>query len=129
LEHAHSDVPGRPGIVHRDVSPSNVLISTAGEVKLTDFGIARATSGRGRTATGIIKGKVPYMPPEYIERSQFDPRGDLFSLGVMLYEALAGQRPFDGHSDIDTIRRIVAGHHTHLGALVQSTPAQLVQCV
>ncbi len=129
LEHAHSDAPGRPSVVHRDVSPSNVLVSTNGEVKLTDFGIARATSGRGRTATGIIKGKVPYMPPEYIERSQFDPRGDLFSLGVMLYEALAGQRPFDGHSDIDTIRRIVAGHHTHLGALAQGTPAPLLQCV
>lgn len=129
LEHAHSDAPGRPSVVHRDVSPSNVLISTAGEVKLTDFGIARATRGRGRTATGIIKGKVPYMPPEYIERSQFDARGDLFSLGVMLYEALAGQRPFDGHSDIDTIRRIVAGQHQHLGALAQGAPAHLVQCV
>jgi eukaryotic-like serine/threonine-protein kinase len=129
LEHAHSDAPGRPSVVHRDVSPSNVLISSAGEVKLTDFGIARATSGRGRTATGIIKGKVPYMPPEYIEHSSFDARGDLFSLGVMLYEALAGQRPFDGHSDIDTIRRIVAGQHTHLGALVQGAPAQLVQCL
>lgn len=129
LEHAHSDAPGRPSVVHRDVSPSNVLVSTAGEVKLTDFGIARATTGRGRTATGIIKGKVPYMPPEYIERSMFDPRGDLFSLGVMLYEALAGQRPFDGHSDIDTIRRIVAGQHTHLGALAQGAPAHLVQCV
>jgi serine/threonine protein kinase len=129
LEHAHSDAPGRPSVVHRDVSPSNVLISSAGEVKLTDFGIARATSGRGRTATGIIKGKVPYMPPEYIERSSFDARGDLFSLGVMLYEAIAGQRPFDGHSDIDTIRRIVAGQHAHLGALVQGAPAQLVQCI
>jgi serine/threonine protein kinase len=129
LEHAHSDAPGRPSVVHRDVSPSNVLISTAGEVKLTDFGIARATSGRGRTATGIIKGKVPYMPPEYIERSTFDPRGDLFSLGVMLYEAMAGQRPFDGHSDIDTIRRIVAGQHAHLGSVIQGAPAHLVQCV
>jgi serine/threonine protein kinase len=129
LEHAHSDAPGRPSVVHRDVSPSNVLVSTAGEVKLTDFGIARATSGRGRTATGIIKGKVPYMPPEYIERSQFDPRGDLFSLGVMMYEVLAGQRPFDGHSDIDTIRRIVAGHHVHLGGLVQGAPPQLIQCI
>lgn len=129
LEHAHSDAPGRASVVHRDVSPSNVLISTAGEVKLTDFGIARATSGRGRTATGIIKGKVPYMPPEYIDRSAFDPRGDLFSLGVMMYEALAGQRPFDGHSDIDTIRRIVAGTHAHLGAVIQGVPAHLVQCV
>lgn len=129
LEHAHSESPDRIAVVHRDVSPSNVLISTAGEVKLTDFGIARATSGRQRTATGIIKGKVPYMPPEYIEHGVFDPRGDLFSLGVLLYEMLAGARPFDGHSDLDTIRRIVAGQHAHLGTLTRGAPPHLVQCI
>jgi serine/threonine protein kinase len=129
LEHAHSEAPGRSAVVHRDVSPSNVLISSAGEVKLTDFGIARATGGRQRTATGIIKGKVPYMPPEYIEHGSFEPRGDLFSLGVLLYEVLGGVRPFDGHSDLDTIRRIVAGQRAHLGTLARGASPQLVQCI
>lgn len=129
LDHAHAGGSDRPAVVHRDVSPSNVLISSGGEVKLTDFGIARSAAGRQRTATGIIKGKVPYMPPEYIEHGVFDPRGDLFSLGVMIYEMLAGSRPFDGHSDLDTIRRIVAGHHTHLGAMTRGAPPQLVQWV
>ncbi|HEX6242933.1 MAG TPA: serine/threonine-protein kinase, partial [Polyangiales bacterium] len=129
LEHAHTAAPGRIAVVHRDVSPSNVLISCAGEVKLTDFGIARATSGRQRTATGIIKGKVPYMPPEYIEHGTFDPRGDLFSLGVLLYEVLGGVRPFDGHSDLDTIRRIVAGQRAHIGSLARGASPQLLQCI
>jgi serine/threonine protein kinase len=129
LEHAHADDLGRPKLVHRDISPSNVLVSRAGEVKLTDFGIARPSGGAQRTATGVIKGKVPYMPPEYIERGLFDERGDLFSLGVMLYELLAGQRPFDGNNDLDTIRRILAGSHTPLQTLAPHAPQALIGCV
>jgi serine/threonine protein kinase len=129
LEHAHGADEGRPAVVHRDISPSNVLVSRAGEVKLTDFGIARAIGGRHRTATGVIKGKVPYMPPEYIERGVFDQRGDLFSLGVLLYELLTGVRPYDGDTDLDTIRRIMAGVHTPLATLAPDTPPQLAECV
>jgi serine/threonine protein kinase len=129
LEHAHGADEGRPAVVHRDISPSNVLISRAGEVKLTDFGIARAIGGAHRTATGVIKGKVPYMPPEYIERGIFDQRGDLFSLGVLLYELLTGLRPYDGDSDLDTIRRIVAGVHQPVTTLAPDTPPQLAECI
>jgi serine/threonine protein kinase len=126
LEHAHA---GPTPVVHRDLSPSNTLISCAGEVKLTDFGIARALDGHRLTATGVIKGKVPYLPPEYIEHGRFDQRSDLFALGVLLFELLAGERPFDGESEIDTIRRIVAAEGKSLTALAPRTPPGLVACV
>ena len=72
--------------MHRDVSPSNVLVSRAGEVKLADFGIARADTTASHTRTGIVRGKVPYMAPEYARTGRFDARADLFSLGVLLHE-------------------------------------------
>ncbi len=126
LEYAHAADDGRARVVHRDLSPSNVLVSRAGEVKLTDFGIARVVGGAPRTATGVIKGKVPYMPPEYIEGSRFDERGDLFALGVLLFELLHGERPFDGESDLDTLRRIVAGERRRFRA---KAPTPLIQCI
>ena len=129
LEHAHGEGPDREPVVHRDVSPSNVLVSPAGEVKLTDFGIARALGGIHLTSTGVIKGKVPYLPPEYIERGKFDQRSDLFSLGVLLFELLTGERPFDGESDLDTVRRIVSGERTHLSDLAPHVPHSLGECV
>jgi len=129
LHYAHAGENARPTVVHRDISPSNVLVSLAGEVKLVDFGIAKALGGTHLTATGVIKGKVPYLPPEYIERAEFDPRGDLFSLGVTLFEALAGTRPFDGDSDFDTIRRIVAGQRRSLRDFRSDVPDELAACV
>lgn len=118
LEHAHTPDGSRGTIVHRDLSPSNVLISRAGEVKLTDFGIARVLGSQLRTASGVIKGKVPYMPPEYIASGRFDTRGDLFALGVLLFELVHGERPFDGESEIDTLRKIVAGERRPFTARV-----------
>jgi serine/threonine protein kinase len=126
LQHAHAADEGRAPVVHRDLSPSNVLISRAGEIKLTDFGIARAIGGSHRTASGVIKGKIPYMPPEYVEGGRFDARGDLFALGVLIYELLHGRRPFDGDSELDTLRRIAAGERRPFEA---SAPAALVTCV
>ena len=114
LEYAHGSDGGRAQVIHRDISPSNVLVSTAGEVKLTDFGIARVAGAGHRTATGVIKGKIPYMPPEYIEHGRFDERGDLFALGVLMFELLSRERPFDGESELDTLRRIVAGERRPL---------------
>lgn len=126
LEHAHASDEGRAPVVHRDLSPSNVLLSRAGEIKLTDFGIARAIGGSHRTASGVIKGKIPYMPPEYVEGGRFDARGDLFALGVLIYELLHGRRPFDGDSELDTLRKIAAGERRPFEA---SAPPALVACV
>jgi serine/threonine protein kinase len=129
LEHAHRGGQSHSPIVHRDLSPSNVLASRAGEIKLTDFGIARALGQTSHTAAGVIKGKVPYLPPEYVERGTFDAQSDLFSLGVMLFELLAGERPFDGDGEFDTVRRIVSGDRPALRPLAPDAPEGLVTCI
>ena len=106
-------------VVHRDVSPANVLVSADGGVKLADFGIARAvTTDRHRTRTGIVKGKVPYMAPEQALGQRVDNRADLFSLGVVLYECLALERPYQGSNDLDTLQRAIKGTHRHIAELV-----------
>ena len=99
------------GVVHRDVSPSNILLSLAGEVKLTGFGIAKAFGSPGLTRSGAVKGKVPYIAPEYARTGLADPRADLFSLGVTLYELLVGERPFRGRNDVEILERIIRGEH------------------
>jgi serine/threonine protein kinase len=96
------------GVVHRDVTPSNVLLGADGSVRITDFGVAKANRyfARTRTTTGVLKGKVPYMSPEYANAKPVDARSDLYSLGVVLYEMLAGVRPFDSESDVMILRKI-----------------------
>ena len=108
LDHAHNlcDDAGKPlGIIHRDVSPSNVIVSNSGTVKLIDFGIAKAANSDVRTQTGMIKGKFGYIAPEYLT-GQLDPRGDLFGAGVIAHELLAGRPLFLGRNDFDTLSRI-----------------------
>jgi len=88
-------------VVHRDITPSNILVSFDGAIKLVDFGIARVETGvtRPHTSSGQIKGKIPYMSPEQCCARPLDGRADLFSLGVVLYELTTGARPFDRHSE------------------------------
>jgi serine/threonine protein kinase len=111
LDHAHRkrDHGGKSlGIVHRDVSPQNVLISYAGEVKLVDFGIAKATMKARQTAVGVIKGKYYYMSPEQAWGDPIDFRSDIFSAGIVLYEMLTGQMLYleeDLHKLLDMARR------------------------
>jgi serine/threonine protein kinase len=111
LDYAHRkrDVSGRPlRIVHRDVSPQNVLISHAGEVKLVDFGIAKATMRVRQTAVGVIKGKYYYMSPEQAWGDPLDHRSDIFSAGIVLYEMLTGQMLYleeDLHRLLDMVRK------------------------
>lgn len=106
LSYAHRKVDdaGRSmGLVHRDVSPSNVLISREGEVKLIDFGIARARNKLARTVSGRIQGKFCYMSPEQASGKSVDARSDIFSTGVVLYELLTGARPFEADTDLGSI--------------------------
>ncbi len=127
--HAADDQSMPAGIVHRDISASNVLLSWAGEIKLTDFGIAKAMNSPETIQSGTIKGKVPYMAPEYATRGDFDARSDLFSLGVVLYEALVGHRPFDGSSYVETLRRIEKSEFEPLVTLVPSAPAPFARLI
>ncbi len=97
LQYAHTRVgdDGKPlGIIHRDVSPQNIMVSYRGEVKLVDFGIAKATAWISRSKPGVIKGKFLYLAPEQLAEEPLDSRTDLFSLGTMLYELTTGQSPF-----------------------------------
>ena len=97
LEFAHTfhDRDGKHlGLVHRDVTPHNVLVSNDGIVKLVDFGVAKAKANQSKTQTGAVKGKFAYMAPEQIESKDMDHRVDIFAAGILLYELLTGQRPF-----------------------------------
>ncbi len=93
-------------LVHRDVSPQNILISYEGEVKLIDFGIARAANRVSRTQAGVLKGKFGYMSPEQVRGVDLDNRSDIFACGVVLYELLVGDRLFLGESDFSTLEKV-----------------------
>ena len=116
LDYAHRHVgdDGQPmGLVHRDVSPDNVLISYEGEVKVIDFGIAKATSMvEQKTSPGVVKGKYPYFSPEQAQgRQDLDSRTDVYAAGVVLYEAVCGKRPYEGEF-VTVLPRILAGDYT-----------------
>jgi serine/threonine-protein kinase len=93
-------------IVHRDVSPPNILISRRGEVKLTDFGLAKATTQLEKTDPGVVKGKFSYLSPEAAVGQQVDARADIFALGIVLWELLAGRRLFLGETDYQTVKLV-----------------------
>ncbi|TNE48677.1 MAG: PEGA domain-containing protein [Deltaproteobacteria bacterium] len=109
LDYAHrkKDDEGQPlHIVHRDVSPQNILLSYEGDVKIIDFGVAKAQNKMSRTQAGILKGKFAYMSPEQIQGLPLDQRSDIFALGIVFYELLTAQRLFVGESDFHTLEMI-----------------------
>jgi serine/threonine protein kinase len=110
LAYAHGKtLAGTPlGIVHRDISPHNILVSEQGEVKLGDFGIATAHSRREKTLAGVVKGKIGFMSPEQASSHPLDARSDIFSLGATLYLMATGQRPFAAPSDLESLLRTQA---------------------
>lgn len=94
------------GLVHRDVSPPNVLVSKMGEVKLVDFGLAKATSQITITDPGVVKGKFSYLSPEAASGLEVDARADVFALGIILWELFTGQRLFSGENDYQTVQQV-----------------------
>jgi serine/threonine-protein kinase len=129
--HRFCDEAGRPlGLVHRDVSPSNILLSRAGEVKLADFGIAKATQLASVTQGNVRKGKYAYMSPEQLEFDRVTPRSDQFAFGVTLMEACCGRRPYDADSvkgTMDLIRQAAPPDLRGLGGRLQELIRRCLQ--
>ena len=108
--HGFTDERGRPlGLVHRDISPSNVLVSRGGGVKLADYGIAKATKLAEQTRARIVRGKYAYLSPEQLDGAALSPATDQFALGVTLVELVSGHRPFDGDNPVQIMDRICEG--------------------
>jgi serine/threonine-protein kinase len=128
LHAAHSAVDSRNRplrIIHRDVSPSNIICSYAGEVKLCDFGIAKATLSRVTTKTGVIKGKVKYMSPEQALGRKLDHRSDVFSLGSCLYEMLTRIPPFTATNEMDLLIKVRDAKYRPVSELAPGIPSEL----
>lgn len=132
--HDRTDDEGRPlHIVHRDISPSNIMVSRHGDVKLVDFGIARSTRSLQHTISGFIEGKVYYMSPEQARGETLDRRTDQFSLGVVFYELLTGRRPFEGENELQVLERIKSGDpvppHQVVAGIPESLSIVIMRCL
>jgi serine/threonine-protein kinase len=128
LDYAHrKKAPdgGPLNVVHRDVSPHNVLLSYSGEVKLTDFGIARARTRIHQTSAHVVKGKLAYMAPEQARALALDGRADLFAAGVSAFEWLANQRPFTGKNEPEVVSNLLRGRRPRLKELRPDVPDAL----
>ena len=128
LHHAHElrDSSGRPyQLVHRDVSPQNIMVTFEGQAKVVDFGIAKAKTGREPTQSGLVKGKLSYMSPEQIAGSPVDRRSDIYSLGIVMFECLASRRLYRGGTPEDIARLILEHRAPRLRDVVPETPAVL----
>jgi serine/threonine protein kinase len=124
LEHAHFH-----RVVHRDLKPANVMINSWGEAKLMDFGIAQQEDLDRLTKTGMAVGTPSYMSPEQVSGSPVDARSDIYSLGVMLYEALAGKRPFTGTNPGEVFTRIATGKFEPLRKVAPKVPWLMAELV
>ena len=128
--HERAGPDGRPlGLVHRDVSPSNVLVSYDGDVKLVDFGIAKATAHTRATRTGTIKGKLGYMSPEQLKGETLDRRADVFSLGVVAYELTTGGRCFFAEGEFALINKVAAARFERPSSVVPGYPGALEEII
>lgn len=116
-------------IIHRDVTPHNILLSTQGQVKLIDFGVARASSATHRTQAGFVKGKYPYMAPEQITGQYIDRRVDVYALGLVLYELLTNVRAIAGQTEVEQIDNARCGRIRPIEQLRPNTPVPLRQIV
>jgi serine/threonine-protein kinase len=128
LHHAHErkGKNGQPlNIVHRDVSPANIMVGYDGSVKVLDFGIAKAEERATKTVGGTIKGKYGYMSPEQCKGKPIDRRSDIFALGICLYELTTLRRAFKGNDDFETMKRIVAGDCVLPSVVVPGYPREL----
>lgn len=127
LEYAHGkrDTEGHPlGIVHRDITPENVMVSEVGEVKLVDFGVVKADHGRvARTEQGQVKGSVAFMAPEQARGQDVDGRADLYSLGLVMFYCMTGRMLFDGATTYDVLLRAACGPMEKEQALIAQLPA------
>jgi tetratricopeptide (TPR) repeat protein len=131
LDYSHNlkDLQGKPlNIIHRDINPQNIIITYEGQVKIIDFGIAKAASHNSTTHEGLIKGKLAYMSPEQANGKTIDHRSDIFSSGIILYELLAGQRMFQGET-MHIYTQVRDAVYEPLESLMPDLPARLHEVV
>ncbi len=132
LHHAHEakDPRGQPmGLIHRDVSPDNLLVSYSGATKVVDFGIARAANAISSTRPGTFKGKLSYMSPEQFMSKPIDRRADIYALGIVLYELVTGSVPFRHQNDAELIHSVLYDPKNPMGSLRANVPPELEQIV
>jgi len=133
LHYAHElkdSKTGEPmGIVHRDVSPPNILVSWNGEVKLTDFGLAKATTQMESTDPGVVKGKYAYLSPEAAFAKQVDHRSDIYAVGILAFEMLTGRRLYKGKNDFQTIAMVRAGKVPSIRSFNKDVPKELEKII
>lgn len=128
--HEQTNLEGKPlGIVHRDATPHNILLGADGSVRLTDFGIAKASERSVQTATGLAKGKFRYMAPEQARGGAIDRRVDVFAMGIVCWELLTGRRLFEAESDAEVLLAITEGRYDTPRSVEPSVPAELDQIV
>jgi serine/threonine-protein kinase len=121
--HNRTDAAGNPiGLVHRDISPGNVMVTARGEVKLFDFGIVKGEGRVSKTDVGVVKGNVSFMSPEQARGQAVDARADLFSLGLVLYYGLTGEQLYPGQSTFDQLMRAATGPKTEQLKLLSELP-------